>query len=125
MPILSIKALPQKDPTLIEPALKKTCLAIAEFYECSPSQVWATWEELRPGHYVEGSESPSLQPKETHPPIATLTCFEGSTPEQIERLLLLASETLSRELKIEDNIFIMYQEAKSGQVVAGNGVVRK
>ena len=31
MPILQIKALPQKDESKITPALKKTCKAIAEF----------------------------------------------------------------------------------------------
>ena len=125
MPILHVKALPQKDPTKINHALKKTCLAIAECYKCDPHQVWATWEEIQPGWYVEGDKDFNVQPKETHPPIAQLTCFEGSTDEQIEEILKVASSTLSESLGLGDNIFMTYHEAKSGQVVAGNGIVRK
>ena len=125
MPILHVKALPQKDSSLISPALKKTCFEISKFYDCDPSHVWATWEEINPGWYVEGESSPALQPRETHPPIATLTCFEGSNPEEIENLLTIASATLSEHLGLQNNIFMTYQEATSGQVVAGNGIVRK
>ena len=125
MPILNIKALPQKDNSRVELALKKTCLVIADCYGCKPEHVWATWEELKPGFYVEGNSSVEVQPKNTHPPIATLTCFEGKSPEKIEELLLIASKTLSKELGIEGNIFMTYHEAKSGEVVAGDGIVRK
>ena len=125
MPILHVKALPQKDPSLISKALKKTCLKIANFYKCEPNQVWATWEEIRPGHYFEGETEALVQPENTHPPIAQLTCFEGSSAEQIEELLKIASLSLSESLDIGDNIFMTYHEAKSGEVVAGNGIVRK
>lgn len=125
MPILHVKALPQNDTSKIKPALKKTCLEIAKFYGCKPSDVWATWEEIKDGLYFEGDISASAQPENTHPPIATLTCFEGSSKEKIEGLLLIASKTLSDELELGDNIFMTYHEAKSGEVVAGNGVVRK
>ncbi|MBC76093.1 MAG: hypothetical protein CME64_08760 [Halobacteriovoraceae bacterium] len=125
MPILHVKALPQKDSSKIAPALKKTCRAIAEFYECKPEHVWATWEELRPGLYFEGENSVDNQPVNTHPPIATLTCFELDDPERIEKLLLIASKTLSEALGLGDNMFITYQKAKSGEVVSGNKIVHK
>lgn len=125
MPILHVRALPQKYPTKINGALKNTCLAIAEFYKCDPSQVWATWEEIRPGWYVEGDKDFNVQPNESHPPIAQLTCFEGLTDQRVEELLKIASSTLSENLDIGDNIFMTYYEAKSGKVVAGNGIVRR
>ena len=125
MPILHIRALPQKDPSQIPGALKAATLAMAKVYGCDSSQVWATWEELKPGFYVEGESGADSQPEETHPPIADLICFEGSSPEQIEKVLLAASQALSRELGLGENIFIAYREAKSGQVIAGNGVVRR
>ena len=125
MPILHVRALPQKDNSKIKPALRKTCAAIAEFYKCDPSQVWATWEEIPAGWYIEGTQDMDLQPESTHPPIAQLMCFEGSSPEQVEGLLEVASRTLSEALGLGNNIFMTYHEAKSGQVVAGNGVVRK
>ncbi|MBT4790545.1 MAG: hypothetical protein HON90_03160 [Halobacteriovoraceae bacterium] len=125
MPILHVRALPQKDSSKITPALKKTILAISETYGCSPHQVWATWEEIKSGWYVEGENEASEQPLETHPPICELTCFEGRTSEEVEKLLEVAASTLSKELGIKDNIFMTYKEAKSGQVIAGNGIVRK
>lgn len=125
MPILHVRALPQKDSSKITAALKKTTVAISEVYGCSPQQVWATWEEIKTGWYVEGESEASMQPGETHPPIGELTCFEGRSAKEIEKLLVVASSTLTKELGIEDNIFISYKEAKPGQVIAGNGIVRK
>lgn len=124
MPILSIKALPQKNPRLAEQALKKTCLAIAEAYGCPPENVWGTWQELKPGFYVEGENRADLQPEQSHPPIGELLCFEGKAADVIEKVLLAAGQTLSRELGIPGNIFIRYEEAKSGMVIAGDGVIR-
>lgn len=125
MPILQIKALPQKDQTKVTPALKKTAKAISEAYNCSPEQVWVTWTELSSGHYVEGTTDSDQQPDSTHPPICELLCFEGKSSEEIEDILSKAAKTLSKELGIPNNIFMTYREAKSGQVIAGNGIVRK
>lgn len=125
MPVLSVRGLPQKDEKLIQQALVNACRAIAKVYDCDESQVWATWTDVKPGLYVEGSETAESQPENAHPPIGDLLCFEGSTPEEIEAVLLAASKALSDTLGLGDNIFIHYREAKSGQVVAGNGIIRK
>lgn len=125
MPILHIKSLPQKDPSKVTAALMKTVLAISEFVGCDPKQVWATWELLEPGYYLEGGREALEQPSSTHPPICELICFEGSSDEEIEKLLEITAGTLSRELGIEGNIFMTYKEAKSGKVIAGDGIVRK
>ncbi|HAZ12911.1 MAG: hypothetical protein A2X86_08980 [Bdellovibrionales bacterium GWA2_49_15] len=125
MPILHVRGLPQKYPGRIQTALTETCVAIAALYGCKPEHVWATWEDLKPGHYVEGHNSASTQPQETHPPIAQLICFEGRTSEEIEKLLQAAAKALSSGLGIPGNIFITFTEAKSGQVVAGDGILRK
>lgn len=125
MPILHVRALPQKDKTKITPALKKTVQAISEAYKCSLEQVWATWTEIEARHYVEGLTESKDQPSSTHPPICELLCFEGKSPEEIEKVLSVAAKTLSAELGIPNNIFMTYREAKSGQVIAGDGIVRK
>lgn len=125
MPILHLRALPQENYPRVQAALAKTCLAIAEAYGCEPRQVWATWEEIAPGFYVEGAESAKQQPAGSHPPIGTLVCFEGKSEEVIEKVLLAAAGTLSRELGIPGNIFLRYEEARSGRVIAGNGIIRK
>jgi hypothetical protein len=125
MPVLHVRALPQPHPEKIQSALKKTCIALAEVYGCKPSQVWATWEEIRPGFYVEGDADALVQPGSSHPPICDLICFEGRSDEIIEKVLVAASKTLTAELGIPDNIFMTYREALSGRVIAGNGVIRR
>jgi phenylpyruvate tautomerase PptA (4-oxalocrotonate tautomerase family) len=125
MPILHVRALPQKDQKLIQRALSDTCEAVAKVYGCNPIQVWTTWEEIKPGMYLEGTNLADVQPDSTHPPIVEMICFEGRSPEQIEVLLTTAASALSRGLRIPNNIFISYREAKSGQVIAGDGTIRK
>jgi hypothetical protein len=125
MPVLIVKALPQLNPKMIPPALKKTCIAIAREYGCEPTQVWATWEEIKPGMYVEGDREAAVQPQSSHPPIAELICFEGKSSDIIEKVLLAGARTLAGELGIPENIFITYREVLSGRVVSGNGVIRR
>ena len=124
MPILHVQALPQTDPKKIQTALSQTCLAIADAYGCSPKYVWATWEEIKSGHYVEGGTASEGQPLNTHPPVARLTCFEGKSPEEIENILLTAARTLGKQLGIANNIFMSYNEIKSGRVISGDGIVK-
>lgn len=125
MPILQVRALPQGDKSRVQPALKATCLAIADAYGCEAKHVWATWQEIDPGFYIEGEAAADTQPSGTHPPIVELLCFEGKDDATIEKTLITAAKTLSDKLEIPDNIFVNYTEAKSGRVVAGNGIVRR
>lgn len=125
MPILHVRALPQKDPARVPAALRATCVAIARAYGCKPEQVWATWEEVPPGYYVEGETSATTQSLHTHPPIAQLTCFEGKRADQIEEVLLVGARTLADQLGIPNNIFMTYVEMGPGRVVAGDGIVRR
>lgn len=126
MPVLELRGLPQREGVDVQAALKKTSAAIAEVYGCAPRQVWATWTVLKPEHYVEGdTAAPQVQPEDSFPPLGRLICFEGRSDADIECILLAASETLSDALGIPGNVFITYDEAQSGRVVDGNGVVRK
>ncbi|MDH5453326.1 MAG: hypothetical protein OEY05_11455 [Paracoccaceae bacterium] len=125
MPVLEIRALPQPDETRIGPALTAACRAIADAYGCLPNQVWATWDQIPPGGYVEGDIAVDIQPSDSHPPICRLICFEGRDGTTIERTLLAAAEALSGALGIRGNIFIEYAETKSGRVVAGDGILRR
>ncbi len=124
MPILHVRGLPQKDPARVQRALKETCAKIAELYGCMPTQVWATWQEIEPGFYVEGPNAAESQPNSTHPPICELIVSEGKSPELIEKVLLSAAASLSGTLGIPGNIFIHLKEARFGQVVAGDGVLK-
>jgi hypothetical protein len=125
MPILQIRGLPQKNPVRIQQALKKATAAIAAAYGCPPNQVWATWQEIRAGWYVEGATAAMQQTAGTHPPIAELICFEGKPQDVIEKTLAAAAQAISEGLGLGKNVFVGYQELKSGQVIAGDGILRK
>jgi len=125
MPILHVRALPEEDHDKIKNALKMACEAIANAYGCQESHVWATWEEITPGFYIEGSCDSAFQPADTHPPICELVCFEGKNDTKIEEVLLATSKALGEGLGLENNIFVSYREAKAGQAVIGNRVVGK
>ncbi|MEZ5731341.1 MAG: hypothetical protein R3D97_03335 [Paracoccaceae bacterium] len=125
MPVLEVRALPQPDETRIGPALTAACTAIAAAYGCASRQVWATWDQIAPGRYVEGDVAADMQPALSHPPICRLICFEGKDAATIERTLIAATEALSDALGIPGNIFIEYVEVASGRIVAGAGILRR
>lgn len=125
MPILHLRALPPKGSVDVPRALEQINLAIAEVYRCGPEHVWSTLEWLEPGHYAEGGKAADLQPEATHPPIGELICFEGKSADDIEAVLLAAAKAVGDALGVGDNVFLTYREAKSGEVVAGNGIVRR
>ncbi len=125
MPILQIKALPQKSPEALQKAIRRTNQAIAEAYGCEQRHVRTIWEEIKPGCYLEGDEAREQQPADTHPPVGQLLCFEGKDQVTIEKTLLAASQAISSELGLPGNVFISYAEAKSGRAVAGDALLRK
>lgn len=124
MPVLEISALPVATGVDVPEALSRVNHAIAGVYGCAPEQVWSLLTIVAPGHYAEGGNAAFAQPEETHPPVCRLTCFEGRTPDEIEHLLRTASRALGTAFGWGDNVFITYHEARAGQVIAGNGVVR-
>src|SRR5947207_13737924 len=100
MPIVRIRALPQPDSVDIQAVLATVTRDLAALLGEHASGSWATWETIRPGRYAEGSETPELQPRDTHPPLATITAFEGRAPDVVERTLTTVAETLVRELRL-------------------------
>lgn len=126
MPVLEIRALPQKPGVDTQAALKRACTALAETLGERPEGTWGTWVELPPGSYTEGGNAPSVQPASTHPPIVRLFAFEGKSPEAIERMLTVVAETLASALNVEPgNVFVIYDEGRSGRVHAGGHVIKK
>ena len=109
MPILRIEALPQKPGVDLKKAMHRTCVELAKIYECKPEQVWAIWCPIQSGHFFEGENSEDIQPDQTHSPVVNLICFEGKSPEIIEKMLEVGSKVLSEELQIPGNIFSGFQ----------------
>jgi hypothetical protein len=126
VPVVRIQALPQPDSVDVTRVLTAVTTELAALLEEHPSGSWATWDTIRPGRYAEGSTAPERQPRDTHPPLVTVTAFEGRAPELVERILTTVAETLVRELGLEQgNVFATYDEAASGRVYSGGHVLRR
>ncbi len=126
MPLLEVRALPQKPGVDPHAALARACAALAEALGERPEGTWGTWVELSPGAYTEGANAPAVQPHDTHPPVVRLFAFEGKPPETVEKMLTVVAETLAGALGLEPgNVFVIYDEGRSGRVYSGGNVVKK
>ena len=121
MPIVQIRALPQKNNVDVTAAMKRLCEEVASIYGCVSQQVWATWETIQPGYYLVGDVGADTQPHSSHPPLVNLVC-SGKSPEMIEKLLDRGSKVLSEELQIPGNVYMTYTEAESGEIFTGGSV---
>jgi phenylpyruvate tautomerase PptA (4-oxalocrotonate tautomerase family) len=123
MPVFQIRALPQKKDFDPVPVMKRLCSQVAEVMKLESRHVWATWEELKPGYYVEGEVEAREQAACTHPPIVNFIAFEGRSPEMIREALEIAARVIATSMELDPgNVFITFQEARSGQVFTGGAV---
>jgi phenylpyruvate tautomerase PptA (4-oxalocrotonate tautomerase family) len=126
VPVVRIRALPQPGVVDLPAVLGRVSRALADLLGERPERTWATWETIGSGHYAEGGRAPAEQPRGTHPPLVRMLAFEGRPPELIERMLVCVAETLAHELDLEPgNVFVTYEEARSGRVYDGGRVVKR
>jgi hypothetical protein len=123
MPVIQINALPQKPGVDPQAVMKSLCRSLAAVMGLKEKQIWATWETIQPGMFVEGSVAALVQPEATHPPVVNLIAFEGRPKELINRMLECVAQTLSEGLGIErGNVFLTYTEATSGRLYTGGEI---
>ena len=124
MPIVEIRALPQEPPVDVAAVLGRVCLDLAKLLECEPRHVWATWETLPAGSFVEADAPQRAQPRDTHPPMVRILAMEGRSPEMIARMLECVSQSLAAMLPAidADNVFARYEELRKGRVAWGGRV---
>jgi hypothetical protein len=117
MPVIEIRALPQKPGVDRAAAMSRACEALASAAGVRPRAVWATWTELDPALYVEFDARAAVQPDTTHPPIVEIVAFEGRSAETIEAMIVAVATTLASGLQIpQENLFITYREAARGRL---------
>ena len=122
MPVIQVEALQQAPPADVGQALEAVCAEVAALLGEEPNGTWATWRTLE--RYVEGRDAPTMQPATTHPPLVRVIAFEGRPAEQVAALLRCVATILARELALEEgNIFVVYEEARSGRLYTGGDVV--
>jgi len=121
VPIVEIRALPQPGVE-IESVLAAVTHELAALLGEEPRGSWAIWEEIEAGRYSEGGDAPPLQPRSTHPPLVRVSGFEGREPALVTRMLETVAVTLARELELEPgNVFVRYEELRSGRLYTGGG----
>jgi phenylpyruvate tautomerase PptA (4-oxalocrotonate tautomerase family) len=126
MPVVNVRALRQPGLVDTSAVLARVTTALAEELGERPEGTWATREELEPGAYAEGAVAPDEQPRATHPPLVSIRAFEGRPPGVVERMLVVVADTLAAELELEPgNVFVTYDEVRSGRVYDGGRVVRR
>lgn len=124
MPILEVRALPPPVPERVPEILQQLCRATADALQCDRDGVWATWETIAPGRYVEGDRPASTQPAGTHPPLVRVLLFEGRPPSLVRAMLGSIARTLAASLGIEEgNVFVHVEILAAGTVHAGGDVL--
>lgn len=126
VPVVRIRALRQPGVVDVSTVLGRVSRALSDLLGEPPEATWATWETIESGWYAEGELAPDEQPRGTHPPLVSLLAFEGRPPDLVERMLVCVAETLARELDLEaGNVFVTYEEARSGRLYDGGRVMRR
>jgi hypothetical protein len=97
MPVVRIRALPQPAGFDASGAVTAVSSSLAALLDEDPAGTWTTWETIEPGWYAEGSAAPAVQPRSTHPPLVSLTAFEGRADDLVERMLEEAEVAPARD----------------------------
>ncbi|RMH28857.1 MAG: hypothetical protein D6692_04845 [Planctomycetota bacterium] len=125
MPLVEISALPQPGSVHIPTTLDRVALAVASAIDCDPAVVWVVWRTIDPHHYCVRAHAPATQPQDSHDPIVRISAYEGRNDTTIAATLEAAARTLAGCLGLEpSNIFVIYDELKSGRVHTGGQVRR-
>jgi hypothetical protein len=123
VPIVEIRALPQAPLVDVPAVLARVCQDLAAAIGCPPRHIWATWESLAPGSFVEASATAAVQPRDTHAPMVRILAMEGRSAEMIRKMLETVCASLAAALEIDaDNVFACYEELRAGHVAWGGRV---
>jgi hypothetical protein len=118
VPVVRVRALPQPTADL-RAVVSALATALASELAEDPRGTWATWETVEA--YAEGGVTLVEQPRDTHPPLVTVTA-RTRPPEVIERMLRCVGDTLVRELGLEAaNVFVTYEEVEPGRLYDASG----
>jgi phenylpyruvate tautomerase PptA (4-oxalocrotonate tautomerase family) len=124
MPVICIKSLPLNKPVKINEALRKLNLEVSKATGIEANHIWSYWIFIERHLYAVGDSSAAAIQKQTHSPIVEITGFEGKPDELIEQMLRTTAGVLAQVLEIEvTNIFITYNEVKSGRVFDGGEII--
>lgn len=125
MPVIFIKSLPFQRERNIAAILKDISKDVSEESGVDLQHFTVTWEYLSPGHYAVSGVTEDTQPMESHPVLVDVIAPDFSSAGNKDVMLNTLANSLAKRAEVpQNNIFIQYQQAHSGMVYDGGGIVR-
>jgi phenylpyruvate tautomerase PptA (4-oxalocrotonate tautomerase family) len=124
VPVVEIRALPQKPPADVPWVLEKVCVELAAVLGIPEKRVWATWQTIESRHYVEGRDDVPDQSPGSHPPLVRVQSLEGRPPETVRRMLETVARSVEQALGLEaGNVMVVHEELRAGRVWSGGAIL--
>ncbi len=124
MPVVEIRALPQKPPADVPNVLERVCTELATVLDIAEKRVWATWETIEGCHYVEGRQETPDQVASTHPPLVRVLAFEGRSDDVVRVMLETVARSVAEALGLEaGNVLVTSEDPTAGRLWSGGQVL--
>lgn len=125
MPFVHVKSLPFETSIDISAAVEKISRDLAAATGIGLEHIAVTWTFFAPGRYAVAGKCISHQPMDSHPVLVDLLMPDFNSPEAVENMLKSAAFSICQHTDVPvQNIFINYQQARSGMVFDRGQVMR-
>lgn len=125
MPFVHVRSLPFEIPIDISTVVEKISRDLAAVTGIGLEHITATWTFFAPGRYAAAGKCVSHQPMDSHPVLVDLLAPDFNPPETVENILKSVAFSICEHTDIPvQNIFINYQQARSGMVFDAGQVMK-
>jgi hypothetical protein len=125
MPFLHVRSLPLSGAFEAADAVRAVSAEFAHAAAVGEEHVTVTWQVIPPHHYASSGKTAASHPAPSHPVLVELVAPDFNAPERIERMLSSAAAAVSRQAGVAvDEVFVLFQPARSGHVFDRGEVVR-
>lgn len=117
MPLIEIRALPQRSDGDIALVLRRVAADVAAALGSRPEAVWVTWSTLD-GGYAVGADVRTEQPRDSHAPLVHVAARR--TAAEVEAICAAVERALVEELDLaEGNVFVTVRPVYALDETAG------
>jgi phenylpyruvate tautomerase PptA (4-oxalocrotonate tautomerase family) len=119
VPIIEIWTLPPDgEPRDVPAALSTITTRVADFLGEAPGGTWAILHPIAPGHYAEGTDTPVVQPRETHP--ALVRVFAKRAADDVPALLAVTGAAVTEAFGLDEgNVVVQFEPARDDRMFWG------
>jgi len=124
MPLVQIRSLPPVEPFDVATAVEAVSEALAHTTGIAVGHFMVTWDFMQAGHYAHAGQVAGNQPAQTHPVLVDLSAPDSGGSAQVVRMLETVADIVSEISGVDrNNVFAIYREVRSGQVLDEGGIV--